>query len=69
MRAQCGESGYINSRPFRINAGPVHAYVHAAEERTAYLSELSAGSQVAVVDAQGRVREALVGRCKVRACM
>lgn len=66
---QCGESAYINSRPFRVNAGPVHAYVHAAGERTAYLCELSAGSQVTIVDAQGRTREALVGRCKVRTPM
>ena len=28
VHSECEESAYINSRPFRVNAGPVHAYVH-----------------------------------------
>lgn len=62
---QCMESQYINSRPFRVNAGPVHAYVQASHGKTAYLSELCSGSEVLVADAAGRARTAIVGRCKV----
>lgn len=63
---QCAESAYISSRPFRVNAGPVHAYCHMPGGKTAYLSELRAGAEVAVVAADGSVRTELVGRCKVR---
>jgi hypothetical protein len=45
--------------------GPVHAYVSMAGGRTAYLAELHTGSQVLVVDAQGRSRPVLVGRVKI----
>eukprot|EP00878_Enallax_costatus_P047537 GHUV01058382.1.p1 GENE.GHUV01058382.1~~GHUV01058382.1.p1 ORF type:complete len:102 (-),score=24.42 GHUV01058382.1:127-432(-) len=62
---QCMESQYINSRPFRVNAGAVHAYIQAPNNKTAYLSELKSGSEVLVVDAAGRARTAVVGRCKV----
>lgn len=65
VHSECEESRYINSRPFRVNAGPVHAYVHVGGGRTAYLSELSAGREVAVVDAAGRQRSAVVGRVKI----
>ena len=40
------------------------SYTLAPGGRTAYLSELSAGAEVTVVDASGRCRTALVGRCK-----
>lgn len=59
------ESQYINSRPFRVNAGAVHAYVQAPNGRTAYLSELKSGAEVLVVDATGRARTSVVGRCKI----
>lgn len=62
---QCEESAYINSRAFRVNAGPVHAYVQASAEKTAYLDELRAGASVLVADARGRTRSEVVGRCKV----
>ncbi|KAK9805736.1 hypothetical protein WJX73_003580 [Symbiochloris irregularis] len=65
VHSECAESSYINSRPFRVNAGPVHAYVAAPEGRTAYLSELSTGQHVLVADADGNARTAMVGRAKV----
>lgn len=40
---------YISPRPFRVNAGAVHSYVAVPRGRTAYLSELEAGSEVLVV--------------------
>lgn len=33
------------SRPFRINAGPVHSYALLGDGSTKYLSELCAGDQ------------------------
>ncbi|KAG1676128.1 hypothetical protein FOA52_004968 [Chlamydomonas sp. UWO 241] len=65
VQSECEESAYINSRPFRVNAGPVHAYVHGLGGRTCYLSELRSGDTAVVVDPQGRSRTALVGRIKV----
>lgn len=43
------EEAYISPRPFRVNAGAVHSYVAVPRGRTAYLSELEAGSEVLVV--------------------
>lgn len=34
------------TRPFRVNAGPVHSYALLADGSTKYLSELAAGDQV-----------------------
>ncbi|GLC61261.1 hypothetical protein PLESTB_001737000 [Pleodorina starrii] len=65
VHSECGESEYIASRPFRVNAGPVHAYVSGPGGRTRYLSELSSGSEVLVADPAGRCRTALVGRVKI----
>ena len=58
-------SGYVPPRPFRVNAGPVHAYVLMADGSTKYLSECRAGDEVLVANTKGRRRAAVVGRCKV----
>ncbi|KAG2445109.1 hypothetical protein HYH02_008976 [Chlamydomonas schloesseri] len=65
VHSECDESSYIASRPFRVNAGPVHAYVSAPGGRTRYLSELASGAEVTVADPEGRTRTALVGRVKI----
>lgn len=65
VHSECLESNYISSRPFRVNAGPVHAYVATPGGKTKYLSELKAGMEVIVVDLSGRQRTAIVGRVKV----
>ncbi|MEW5302255.1 MAG: hypothetical protein WDW36_005057 [Sanguina aurantia] len=62
---ECEESGYVGSRPFRVNAGPVHSYVLLPNSRTGYLGELCSGSEVVVADVEGRSRSVLVGRAKV----
>ncbi len=59
------ESEYVASRPFRVNAGAVHAYVLAPGGKTRYLSELSAGDEVLAVDAGGSTRRVVVGRVKI----
>jgi 3-dehydroquinate synthase II len=56
---------YVAPRPFRVNAGPVHAYTRGPGGKTRYLSELTAGDTVQIVDAKGRIVEAVVGRLKI----
>ncbi|KAF4350929.1 hypothetical protein G4B88_029095 [Cannabis sativa] len=65
VHSECLESNYIASRPFRVNAGPVHAYVAIPGEKTCYLSELKSGKEVIVVDQKGQQRNAIVGRVKI----
>jgi len=59
------ETEYVAARPFRVNAGPVHAYVRVAQGKTKYLSELKAGDEVLAVNKDGRTRTVIVGRLKV----
>ncbi|MER5531604.1 3-dehydroquinate synthase II [Streptomyces sp. NPDC002677] len=56
---------YMPTRPFRVNAGAIHSYTLAKDERTSYLSELKAGSKVTAVDIHGRTRLVTVGRVKI----
>ena len=65
VHAETAESPYVESRPFRVNAGAVHAYVRNSEGGTNYLAELSSGDEVQVVDTAGHTREAIVGRVKI----
>ncbi|OIW06710.1 hypothetical protein TanjilG_04104 [Lupinus angustifolius] len=65
VHSECLESSYIASRPFRVNAGPVHAYIAVPGGKTCYLSELKSGKEVIVVDQQGKQRTAIVGRVKI----
>ncbi|KAG8489857.1 hypothetical protein CXB51_017887 [Gossypium anomalum] len=65
VHSECLESSYIASRPFRVNAGPVHAYVATPGGKTSYLSELKAGKEVIVADQTGKMRTAIVGRVKI----
>ncbi|GAB6878877.1 3-dehydroquinate synthase II [Halorubrum gandharaense] len=65
VHAETAESPYVESRPFRVNAGAVHAYVRNAEGGTNYLAELTSGNEVQIVDTQGHTREAVVGRVKI----
>ena len=59
------ESEYAASRPFRVNAGPVHAYILMPDGSTRYLSELIGGDEALVVGADGHTRKVVVGRTKV----
>jgi 3-dehydroquinate synthase II len=56
---------HVNSRPFRVNAGPVSSYILAAKGKTRYLSELSAGETVLLIDRRGRSRSVDVARVKI----
>lgn len=59
------ESDYVASRPFRVNAGPVHSYVTVPGDKTKYLSELKAGDEVLVVNSKGETYTAIIGRVKI----
>lgn len=59
------ESEYVASRPFRVNAGPVQAYVMVPGNKTRYLAELEAGDEVLIVNKDGTTRPSIVGRCKI----
>ena len=59
------ESEYVASRPFRVNAGPVQAYVMVPGNKTRYLSELETGDEVLIVDAEGHTKKSIVGRSKI----
>jgi 3-dehydroquinate synthase II len=56
---------HVNSRPFRVNAGPVSSYVLTANGKTRYLSELSAGETVLLIDRNGGTRSVDVARVKI----
>ena len=65
VHAETAKSPYVASRPFRVNAGAVHAYVRTPDGGTKYLAELKSGDHVQVVDTAGNTREAIVGRVKI----
>lgn len=65
VHAESLENPYVAARPFRVNAGPVHAYVRVPGNKTRYLSELTAGDEVLVVDHLGQTQPATVGRVKI----
>lgn len=59
------ESEYVASRPFRVNAGPVHAYVMTPNNKTKYLSEIETGDEILTVDKEGNTKTTVVGRVKI----
>lgn len=58
-------SPYCDPRPFRVNAGAVHAYVRIPNNKTQYMMELKSGSEVLIVDKDGNTEVAVVGRNKI----
>ena len=65
VEAEVHENPYVQSRPFRVNAGSLPLYTLASMENTRYLSELKAGDEVLIVDRQGNARTTNVGRAKI----
>jgi 3-dehydroquinate synthase II len=64
VHSESEESPYVAARPFRVNAGAVHAYIRVGE-KTRYLSELASGDEVLIIDSEGETRPAVVGRIKI----
>ena len=65
VEAEVNENPYVQSRPFRVNAGSLSMYTLAPLQKTRYLSELKAGDEVLIVDRKGKTRPASVGRIKI----
>ncbi len=65
VHAETVETPYVAPRPFRVNAGGVHAYTLLSGGKTCYLSEVKIADEVMTVSFRGRTRSAIVGRAKV----
>ena len=59
------DNPYVASRPFRVNAGAVHAYTLTPGGKTKYLADLKAGDEVMLVNSQGKSQTAYLGRNKI----
>ena len=59
------ENPYVAPRPFRVNAGAVHAYTLLPDGKTAYLADLAVGDRVLIAEHTGTTHEAVVGRVKI----
>jgi len=64
VNAETESNPYVAARPFRINAGAVHAYCQMPGDTTRYLEELHSGSEVLIVSHTGETTTAVVGRIK-----
>ncbi len=65
VEAEVTENPYVQARPFRVNAGSLSMYTFGSLDRTRYLSDLKAGEEVLIVEKNGKVRTADVGRVKI----
>lgn len=65
VHSETVDNQYVAARPFRVNAGAVHAYCVSPGGKTRYLSELRAGDPVLIVGYDGKTEIAHIGRCKV----
>ena len=65
VHAESVSNPYVSPRPFRVNAGAVHAYTRVPGGKTRYLSELNAGDPVIITDFRGANKTAIVGRLKI----
>ena len=71
VHAEVFDTQFVSSRPFRVNAGDVSAYILVPGDdteknyRTKYLSELKGGDQVLVVNTNGGAKKVTVGRVKI----
>lgn len=65
VHSESVENPYVAARPFRVNAGAVHAYTLAPGGKTKYLADLKAGDEVLLVNFQGKSQTAYLGRNKI----
>ncbi len=64
-QAEVEVNPHVETRPFRVNAGPVSCYILTPGNKTKYLSDLRAGDEVLIVDRSGNTRIGNVGRIKI----
>ncbi|MHA1700408.1 MAG: 3-dehydroquinate synthase II, partial [Promethearchaeota archaeon] len=65
VHAETADTEFVNARPFRVNAGAIHSYILNPGNKTSYLSELKSGSEVMIVDLNGKTKKTKVGRAKI----
>lgn len=65
VHSESVESPYVETRPFRVNAGAVHSYILVKDKKTKYLSEVKAGDEILAVKNDGTARIVVVGRSKI----
>ncbi|MCX6644403.1 MAG: 3-dehydroquinate synthase II, partial [Candidatus Bathyarchaeota archaeon] len=65
VEAEVNENPYVQSRPFRVNAGAASHYTLTSLQNTRYLSELKAGDEVLIISREGKARITNVGRSKI----
>jgi 3-dehydroquinate synthase II len=65
VHSESVEAEYADTRPFRVNAGPVHAYILCPNDRTKYLSDLKVGEEILAVNEKGNTRPVVLGRVKI----
>jgi len=65
VHSESVKNPYVAPRPFRVNAGPVHAYVKVPGGKTRYLSELKSGDEVTVINHKGNSQRSVIGRTKI----
>ena len=65
VHAETEHNEYVAARHFRVNAGGVHAYAMMPDDMTSYLQEITPGDRVLIVDPEGCLSTATVGRTKV----
>jgi 3-dehydroquinate synthase II len=65
VHSESVENPYVEPRPFRVNAGAVHAYIMMPNGKTKYLDELRTGDEILVVNQKGESFVSTVGRLKI----
>lgn len=65
VHSESVENPYVSPRPFRVNAGGVHAYTLLPGGKTKYLSELKTGAEALVVGHDGAAQPVIIGRVKI----
>jgi len=65
VHSESVENPYVEPRPFRVNAGAVHAYILMPNGKTKYLDELKTGDDVLITNQKGETFTSTVGRLKI----
>jgi 3-dehydroquinate synthase II len=65
VHAESIENPYVAPRPFRVNAGGIHAYTLLPAGKTKYLSEMKTGDDALIVTHEGTAQPTIVGRAKI----
>lgn len=65
VHSESVKNPYVEPRPFRVNAGAVHAYVLMPNGKTKYLDELKTGDEVLIVNQKGESFVSTIGRLKI----